>query len=123
MPLCEIMDKLSIHLLRDKYLTQDQVDKEQLRSIIQLYAKEVPNTEEIKDLFNELKMWNEEIWLAETKIREFQEDTVSLQDIARRALIIRDLNVKRVNVKKKISEAVNDPFCESKHNYAKPVEW
>lgn len=119
MPLAEIMDKLSIHLLRDKYLTDEQVDKKELRKIIEIYAKEVPK--EAMSLFNELKQWNEEIWLAEAKIREFQEATTSLADIATRALMIRDFNVSRVAVKKKISEFAEESFCESKHNYAKPI--
>jgi len=61
-----------------------------------------------------LTQMNFEIWNLENEIRRHGTDKFTLEEIGRRAVLIRDLNRKRVQYKNKISELTKEGFKECK---------
>jgi hypothetical protein len=61
---------------------------------------------------------NEQIWYYEAAIRHGKEGSMTLDDVGRRALMIRDWNAKRVALKNKINEKAGSGFPEIKKDHA-----
>jgi len=58
------------------------------------------------------------MWDAEYDIRKGLDEKLGLEEIGRRALLIRDLNKKRVSVKNQITKIVKQPeFQDCKMNH------
>ena len=96
MPLPDIMDRFSILIL--KWINGADVKME-----LMTYSKECP----MNNLFFDLLRANANIWKLEAAIRNGKEESISLEEIGRRALAIRDTNRIRVEIKNKIEESVS----------------
>jgi len=73
----------------------------------------------LADLIDALSIVNNKIWHLEEKVRAGEEDKLSLEEIGRRTLLIRNLNRKRVALKNEINRRF-DPdnyFEEIKINH------
>jgi len=73
----------------------------------------------IKDEWlNELYIVNAKIWDLESDIRKGKEGELGLEEVGRRAILIRNLNRERVALKNKIIEETGIGFKDVKMNHA-----
>jgi len=61
---------------------------------------------------------NGKIWDLESDIRKGKEGELGLEEVGRRAIMIRELNKKRISVKNQITEETNMGFKDVKMNHA-----
>lgn len=102
MPESDVADRLSILIL--KWIHGLDVKNELLK-----YSKDFKLTE---DFFDLLKT-NYEVWQLESAIRNGSDLNISLEEIGRRALRIRDINRERIQIKNRIAKLKNE-FQEEK---------
>jgi hypothetical protein len=124
MPMSELCDRLTISILKLRRLTDDQADKAALRKQIDYYRKGIDETDtQLLTLIEALERENGRIWDAEHNIRRGLDDAVPLEEIGRRALVIRDINMKRVAVKNSIAQHTGQAeFVDVKMNYARDAD-
>jgi hypothetical protein len=72
----------------------------------------------IEAYINRLHIVNGEIWALEADIRDGKEEFMSLQEVGRRALAIRDKNRKRVAIKNEIVAISGEGFPDLKTQHA-----
>ena len=120
MPICELCDRLTIAQLKLVRLPDAEIDKELLQKQIDYYKSGLDeNQPELKKRLEELFEINGKMWDAEWAIRKGLDESLGLEEIGRRALLIRDLNKKRVAIKNQITNLVNQPeFADCKMNHA-----
>lgn len=106
MPLSEITDRFSILILK-------WIHGADVRDDLWEYAKECP----INDPFFDLLRVNAEIWELESEIRQGKEEKISLEEIGKRALAIRNKNRDRIEIKNKIA-IISKTFTEKKVDHA-----
>ena len=110
-----MVDRLSILTMKAERLGQSE------------YKKEL---QEIKDALNKLKfncgmgdllaevcniaIKNNEIWNLEFELKTGKEESLSLEEIGKRAINIRNLNEKRIGAKNRIGELTKTGFKEIK---------
>jgi len=124
-PLDELLDKRSIIQLKIER-GNERVDKDKLRKEHQDYtdaiyefAKEGFCTkEQIESWYSELYTANEKTWNLEDDIRKGQTGHLSLEEIGRTALLIRESNGVRIGIKAKIVNATGIGYREIKINHA-----
>ena len=67
--------------------------------------------------YQELKEIHRTIWTLEAALKSGQEHTLSLEEIGRRAILIRDYNRQRIILKNTIAEKLNCPVREIKSDH------
>ena len=110
-PLCELLDRRAIILLyleneeysRDKPNHQKEFD-EYTSAINDYIFDGFCNIEQVEEWHNDLYHVNREIWDLESEIRKGKENELGLEEVGRRAIMIRNINNKRVSLKNKITE-------------------
>ena len=118
MPLPEILDRLSILKLKIERIGEPHLQKE-----LEEYEKTLVEFK-IKGMFidenwiNDLYNLNSQIWDLESDIRKGKEGELGLEEVGRRAILIRNINNKRVAVKNKIVEKTGLGFKDVKMNHA-----
>ena len=70
----------------------------------------------LADLIEKLLFTNMKIWNLESEIRECKEEELGLEEIGRRALMIRDLNRERIALKNELNR------LHDNENYFKEVK-
>ena len=117
MPVSEILDRYSILSLKMERLPEEK--KKQIESQHKTYGKEY---EELTftfpfliSLFEELLEANGAIWDLEADIR--QGNITDFEEIGKRAVRIRDINHKRIEVKNKIAEALDQDSKDIKFDH------
>jgi len=70
----------------------------------------------LADLIEKLLFTNMKIWNLESEIRECKDEELGLEEIGRRALMIRDLNRERISLKNEINR------LHDNENYFKEVK-
>lgn len=120
MPIAEVCDRLTIAVLKLERLGSDQIDLDLLSRQIVYYRKGLDYSKpEMVKLVAELHTINGLMWDAEHEIRKGLDDNLGLEEIGRRALLIRDLNRKRIKIKNDITVLCNQPeFVDCKMNHA-----
>ena len=112
MQIGEIADRYSILLLKlertDLEITQEVDD---YKSAIEPYIG-------ISTWVEKLKAINGRIWDLESDIRRGKEKELGLEEVGRRALMIRDINNERVACKNEITTLYKEGFIETKQNHA-----
>jgi hypothetical protein len=73
--------------------------------------------EKIQSEIQQLQHIHAEIWQLEWLIKTGHEDQLSLEEIGRRAIAVRDWNKKRIAVKNRMAELLNDPVQEIKQDH------
>jgi len=124
-PLDELLDKRSIIQLKIERI-DDESDKERLKKefadyteAIEEYIREgICTNEQIKEWHEELYKANRDTWDLETDIRKGQIGEMSLDEIGKTAIKIRESNGVRVRIKSKIVEAVGIGYKDIKINHA-----
>lgn len=100
--------KLKFHKLQNN---QDEVD---------FYENQINkfNLEDVQDDLKELIEIHGKIWDMEDDFKKcVVEKKYPLDEIGRRAILIRDINIDRYHLKNKIAEKLNDPIREKKKYY------
>lgn len=121
MPIQEVLDRASIVRLK---IERGSVSKE-LEAEFRLLVNEMGTFSEDKRLpaeeqkqlesyFLELYEVNGLIWDLESDIRRGREDLLGLEEVGRRAINIRMLNDKRIEIKNEIGRLYSDGFQEVK---------
>ena len=72
---------------------------------------------EIVDEYEDLKRIHDEIWELEAELKTGREAELSLEEIGRRAIAIRDHNNKRVKLKNAMAEKLNCSVREIKKDH------
>jgi hypothetical protein len=122
-PLPEVMDKLSILMLKSDRLpandpSRASVEKERAfyEKVLDLYRAEgVPVKKEWLEGMVEI---NGRCWDLEAAIRQGRDEELGLEEVGRRALILRDLNKIRIERKNNIAKECGLDFFEIKVDHA-----
>jgi uncharacterized protein YxjI len=114
-PISEILDRYSIALLKKERLDIDN-DQE-----IKDLSIEIDNYRNINQIVDEyivkLKDINGKIWDLEFDIRKGKEGELGLEEVGRRAILIRENNKIRVGYKNDIVEIFNVGYKDIKMNH------
>lgn len=114
-PISEILDRYSIALLKKERL---QIDNDQELNDL---SAEIDNYRKINKIVDDyivkLKEINGKIWDLEFDIRKGKEGELGLEEVGRRALLIRENNKIRVGYKNEIVEIFNVGYKDIKMNH------
>src|SRR3989344_3109976 len=118
MPLPELLDRLVIVRLKAERIKEEEKEKE-----LEFYMTELENYRKkgfvIKDEWLErLYDVNGKIWDLESDIRKGKEGELGLEEVGRRAILIRNLNKIRISIKNEITEVTGSGFKDVKVNHA-----
>ena len=120
----ELFDRLSISLPKSERLSAEQV-QEELEELEEAFAQTErlhPSISvECSDLLDLLKVINGFIWDLESDIRKGKEGELGLEEVGRRALMIRNLNSVRVWTKNLITRTTGQGYPEIKKDHASIV--
>jgi len=124
-PLDELIDKRSITQLKIERIA-DAEDRERLKrefgdytGAIQEYVEEgVCTPEQVETWHKRLYVANGDTWSLESEIRKGQIGNLSLEEIGRTAIKIRESNGVRVRIKSEIVETVGIGYKDIKINHA-----
>ncbi len=124
MPLSEILDRHSILRLKLERLSPQQKDAEPL--INKEFAAYEAAIQQFRDRgvliksewLDSLYYINGSVWHLEADIRQGKEAQLGLEEVGRRAILIRDWNKKRIAVKNLIAQETGLGFKEIKINHA-----
>ena len=111
-PIVELVDRYAIARLKwDK--TQANADELEFYNsqLIKYDIKLVTN--DIEELYNIHKI----IWSLESELKTGKEQELPLEEIGRRAILIRNWNNKRIALKNKIAETLRCPVREIKQDH------
>jgi hypothetical protein len=118
MPLSEVLDRLSIVELKIERIGEPHLtlEKEVLENAVQEFADS--GTQIDSSWVKDLKDINGQIWDLESDIRKGKEGELGLEEVGRRAIMIRGKNKIRVGIKNAITEATGIGFRDVKMNHA-----
>jgi len=111
MPISEVADRLSICRLKQERTIED------LRGEIGLYENELGQYAGVENYIDQLYEINGEIWQLEADIRRGREKEIGLEEVGRRAVLIREWNKQRINVKNQMVIAYGEGFEDIKINH------
>lgn len=118
MPLAEVLDRLSILKLKIERINEPHLKKE-LKAFNNALGEFKNNGLKIKqEWLNELYKINTKIWDLEADIRKGKEGELGLEEVGRRAILIRNLNRERVALKNNIIQETGIGFKDVKVNHA-----
>lgn len=111
-PIIELVDRLAIAEIKFK---RTKANEEELL----WYMNEAIRIDltQIVDEYEDLKHIHNEIWELEAELKTGREAELSLEEIGRRAIAIRDYNNKRVKLKNAMAEKLNCPVREIKKDH------
>ena len=113
-PISEVIDRISICKIKSE-MTNEESCKEELKYLMDgLKTYNFSESEAyIKKLYDiNLKMWN-----MESDIRKCLDEKLGLEEIGRRAILIRENNKIRVSLKTEIIKKTNMGFVDIKINH------
>ena len=118
MPLSEVLDRLSIVQLKIERIGESHLllEREALEKAVQDFNKKGVNISE--SWLQQLIAINSQIWDLEADIRKGKEDELGLEEVGRRAILIRNKNKQRVAIKNKIIEKTGLGFKDVKMAHA-----
>jgi len=124
-PLDELLDKRSIIQLKieriDNNKEKDRLKREfkdYTEAIIEYINEGICNIQQVKKWHQELYEANGKTWDLEARIRKGQIGDLSLEEIGKTAIAIRESNGIRVGIKSKIVEAIGIGYKDIKINHA-----
>lgn len=113
MPISEIADRYSITLLKSQRIDNINLDEE-----LKTYKKELDLYDNIKNYIDRLYEINGQIWDLESDIRKGKENLLGLEEVGRRAILIREKNKIRVGIKNEMVEKYEEGYKDIKMNHA-----
>jgi hypothetical protein len=112
-PIVELVDRLLIAQIKFEKSLDNKAELDWYTN----QCNELDLTKISKDL-DELKNIHLEIWDLEADLKSFKEKNQSLEEIGRRAIMIRDLNHQRILLKNRMAEILGCRVREIKHDHA-----
>lgn len=113
MPISEIADRYSITLLKN-----ERIEGIDLSSELKVYKQELDKYDGVDTYIKRLYIINGEIWDLESDIRKGKEKILGLEEVGRRAILIREKNKIRVGIKNEMVEKYEEGFKDIKMNHA-----
>lgn len=117
MPLPELLDRLSILTLKIQRIGEPHLQLEYDEVVTAIEEFELENILVKEEWFVSLLHINQTIWDLEAAIRQGKEDDLGLEEVGRRALLIRDTNKCRVSIKNTITQETGSGFIDVKQNH------
>lgn len=124
-PLDELLDKKSIIQLKIERVGNDEERKKLIKEFgdytfgIAEYINEgICTREQVEEWYNMLYEANEKIWNLEVNIRKGQIEEMSLEEVGRTAVQIREANGIRVRIKSEIVRKIGIGYEDIKINHA-----
>ena len=111
-PVIELFDRLAIAEVKWQRTQSNQDELDWYNNQIIDY-----NIDSVRPEFEELKSIHNTIWELESQLKSGKEQELDLSEIGRRAILIRDWNNKRVQLKNKIAEILACPVREIKRDH------
>jgi len=111
-PVIELVDRLAIAEV--KFQRTKANEQELLWYMNQAIRIDIT---QIVDEYEDLKRIHNEIWDLEAELKTGREAELSLEEIGRRAIAIRDHNNKRIALKNTMAEKLNCPVREIKKDH------
>lgn len=111
-PVIELVDRLAIAKVKWQR-TQSNQDE------LEWYTKQASNydMQSVSDLFDKLVAVHHQIWELESDIRKGYDEKLGLEEIGRRAILIRNHNNQRVNIKNQLAESLGCSIKEYKFEH------
>lgn len=111
-PVIELVDRLAIAQVKYEKTQSNRAELDWYQNQIQEF-----DFSTIQHDFIELKSVHQQIWTLESDLKSFREHLHSLEEIGRRAIMIRDLNHKRISLKNSMAEKLYCPVREIKSDH------
>ncbi len=111
-PVIELFDRLCIARLKWEKTQANQEELEFYEQQVQQYDLALVN-----DKIHQLTQIHTDIWQLESALKSGLEQQLSLEEIGRRAIAIRNLNNQRIKIKNEMAQLFNDPVREIKHQH------
>jgi hypothetical protein len=111
-PVIELFDRLAIAEIKWEKTQSNHEEVDWYQTQIMVYDMAL-----IKESFEDLKDIHRHIWQLEADLRNGYEQSLGLEEIGRRAILIRDWNNKRIAIKNKLAEILNCPVREIKRDH------
>ena len=112
-PVIEIVDRYSIAVV--KHEKTNGANQEELDFYLEQMEEANINLSDVKVI--ELIEHHRYVWSLEDDFKKAKIDALPLEEIGRRALYIRDIGYRRVDLKNALAEIVNDPVREIKKDH------
>ena len=116
-PLSEVLDRMSILKLKIERIGEPHLIEEMETYEKALKEFELKGVIIKQEWIDELYNINSQIWDLESDIRKGKEGELGLEEVGRRAIMIRDKNKLRVGMKNKIVEETGLGFKDVKVNH------
>ena len=112
-PVIEIVDRYTIAVV--KHEKTNGANQEELDFYLEQMKEANINPSDVKVI--ELIEHHRYVWLLEDDFKKAKIDALPLEEIGRRALYIRDIGYRRVDLKNALAEMVDDPVREIKQDH------
>jgi hypothetical protein len=112
-PIIEIVDRYCIAIVKSVKTNNANAEEVKFYSE-QMDASGIPK---LHPLVRQLIQHHEYVWSLEDDFKKCRIDSLPLEEIGRRALHIRDVGFKRVELKNALAELANDPVREIKQDH------
>ena len=112
MSLGEIADRYSIVKLKSERTEVDCAEE------LQALTEELNKVEGLAPYIQQLYEINGRVWDLESDIRKGKEGELGLEEVGRRAIMIRGINGERVAIKNMVNKIYKTGFLETKVNHA-----
>lgn len=111
-PIIELLDRFVIAKIK---LAKTNANQEEYN----FYAKQLVHLDlsNVWHLLDEIEKIHLNIWSLEWQLKSGVEDQLSLEEIGRRAIEIRNQNNQRIKIKNQLAELLNCQVREIKHNH------
>lgn len=111
-PIIELVDRYAIAKLKQTKTQSNSIE-------LEFYQDQINgiNFISVQNEFDKLYNIHNQIWLLEAELKSGNENSLSLEEIGRRAIAIRDLNNKRISLKNKMAEILGCPIREFKKDH------
>jgi hypothetical protein len=112
-PVIEIVDRYTIAVV--KHEKTNGANQEELYFYLEQMKEANINPSDVKVI--ELIEHHRYVWSLEDDFKKAKIDALPLEEIGRRALYIRDIGYRRVDLKNALAESVGDPVREIKQDH------
>ena len=117
--------KISIGDVLDRYtICRLKSERGQVENSKEIYSllKKIKMYDGVQSYVDQLYKLNGDIWDLESDIRKGNENILGLEEVGRRALILRDLNKIRVSIKNEANSKYNEGYIEVKIDHGSETE-
>jgi hypothetical protein len=113
LPVLELIDRLCIARLKWKKIQENQEELIWYENEWNVYKSNA----DLEKICNDLEAIHGKIWDLESELKQGVEDQVSLEEIGRRAIQIRNWNNQRIQLKNRASTIIGSAIREIKRDH------